>query len=173
MENGFCRELQDLKQGAVRTAVLSEGLGGSVTEGDVVVLRAHCSPGIVESDQMTRMANTLDKDGGTLLVAALGKGHRLPRGWELVIAGELYKAPRVCTPLDDSPSTSNVHMYSVNSSTGSQHKSCGHAARTGGAQEVPVVKFIHTVSSLRAVHLVPMSRNDAQTIHAIGPTLAW
>ena len=67
--------------------MLSEGAGANAREGDVVFLRALCEPGSANDATVSNMFRRIDSGDGILVVAALGKGERLPRGWELVLAG--------------------------------------------------------------------------------------
>jgi hypothetical protein len=82
-----CREEQDLRCGAVRTAVVTEGSGKSPSVGSLVyfhyTLRQESSRQVV--------ASTLTEHGGSgcPYVAVLEKGIRIPRGWELVLKGKI------------------------------------------------------------------------------------
>jgi hypothetical protein len=86
MWNGY-REEQDLRCGAVRTALIQEGFGRCPAAGDMVyfhfTVRAEASKVVV--------ASTLAEHGGSGCphVAVLEKGLRIPRAWELVLTGGL------------------------------------------------------------------------------------
>jgi hypothetical protein len=82
-----CREEQDLRCGAVRTAVVTAGSGKSPSAGSLVYL--HYTVRQESSRQV--VASTLTEHGGSGCphVAVLEKGLRMPRGWELVLKGKI------------------------------------------------------------------------------------
>lgn len=82
-----CREQQDLKNNAVRTAIIHEGSGNCPATGDVVIF--HYT--IRDPGSKAVLASTSTSHGGCGCphVCAIDKSQRVPRGWELVLMGML------------------------------------------------------------------------------------
>lgn len=91
------REQQDLKKGAVTSAVLVEGSGETPASGDLVVIQARALPREASKQHVEGAVQTLDHESAH--VAVLGQGVRLPRAWELVLTGALPSPNRAicCT----------------------------------------------------------------------------
>ena len=87
------REQQDLKKGAVTSAVLAEGSGAAPASGDLVVIQFRVLSRDASMQLVEGAVQTLG--GEPVHVAVLGQGVRLPRAWELVLTG----ARRVAPPL--------------------------------------------------------------------------
>jgi hypothetical protein len=81
------REIQDLKHGAVRSAMLSEGSGAKPGHEGVVFFQFLSVSGSATAEVVTSMMQQLESGAGIMHVATLGKGVRLPRGWELILTG--------------------------------------------------------------------------------------
>lgn len=79
--------MQDLKKGAVRSATVHEGAGQQPRHGDVAVFDFELLPAGAADNVVVAAVERLLAGKGTLHAAALGKGVRVPRAWELVLQG--------------------------------------------------------------------------------------
>lgn len=84
-----CREVQDLKHGAVRTATLKHASGQMAHTGDVAVFDYEVLPAAAASHAVSAAAERLLAGQAQLHAAALGKGTRIPRAWEITLQGAL------------------------------------------------------------------------------------
>lgn len=95
-----CREEQDLKGGAVKIAQLARGGGKQHPgAGDLVYFQWS----IRDAEGKRTFASTERADGGSGCphAAILGKGVRIPRGWEIAMAGACHCLKQVGQTVSD------------------------------------------------------------------------
>jgi hypothetical protein len=82
-----CRELQDLKSGAVTSVTLVDGSGEVPVTGCLVIIQFKVLAGRADVNAVRTVASALCEEN--LHASVLNEGLRMPRAWELVLLGVL------------------------------------------------------------------------------------